>query len=183
MEDKEIVELFLMRSENALREVSEKYGAYLKKTAYTIVGNDRDAEECVNDTYLSAWNSIPPHKPEVLLTYLCKLCRNHALMRLRYNRSERRGGGKAIKALDEIAETVPGETDDAGEVEAIKRSVRDFVYSLQSDEKNVFLQRYFRFYDIKTISKNTGFTQSKVKMMLKRSRDKLKVKLEREGLM
>ena len=183
MEDKDIVELFLMRSEDALREVSEKYGAYLKKTAYTIVGNNSDAEECVNDTYLSAWNSIPPHRPEVLLTYLCKLCRNHALMKLRYNRSEKRGGGKAIKALDEIAEVIPGQTDDEGESEAIGRCVRNFVYSLYSDEKNVFLQRYFRFYDIRTISKNTGFTQSKVKMMLKRSRDRLKIKLESEGLM
>lgn len=182
MEDKNIVELFWSRDEEALQKVSEKYGPYLRKTAYSIVSNAQDAEECVNDTYLSAWNSIPPHRPEVLLTYLCKLCRNHALMRLRYNNAERRGGGKAVIALDEIENVIPGEADE-GESEAIKQSVREFVDGLGADEKTVFIQRYFWFYDVKTIAKNTGFTQSKVKIVLKRSRDKLKAKLESEGLM
>ena len=183
MEDKSIVELFFQRDEEALNRTAEKYGAYLKKTAYSIVGDKCDAEECVNDTYLSAWNSIPPHRPQVLQTYLCKLCRNHALMRLRYNNAEKRGGGKAVLALDEIAGVIPGETEDAGECEAIKKCVREFVGELDADGKTVFLQRYFNFYDVKTIAKNTGFTQSKVKMMLKRSRDRLKNKLESEGLM
>ena len=183
MNDDVLVQEILDRKETGLASAKQQYGSYCLYIARNILHSEQDAEECLNDTLLAAWNSIPPHRPEVLLTYLCKLCRNHALMKLRYNRSEKRGGGKAIKALDEIAEVIPGQTDDEGESEAIGRCVRNFVYSLDSDEKNVFLQRYFRFYDIRTISKNTGFTQSKVKMMLKRSRDRLKIKLESEGLM
>lgn len=146
------------------------------------MGNDQDAEECVNDTYLSAWNSIPPHKLEVLLTYLCKLCRNHALMRLRYNNAEKRGGGASVAALDEIENVIPGDASES-DGEAIKQSVIAFVRTLKADEKSVFIQRYFWFYSVKTIAQNTGFSQSKVKIMLKRSRDKLKAKLESEGLM
>lgn len=183
MEDKEIVELFLARSEDALRITAEKYGACLKNTAINIVGSSRDAEECVNDTYLSAWNSIPPHKPAVLKTYLCKLCRRHALMRLRYNNAEKRGGGRAVSALEEIEELVPGQTDDDEQSEAIRNVVASFIKNLDATERSVFLQRYFHFSDIKTISKEYGFTQSKVKMMLKRCRDRLKTELEREGLM
>ncbi len=182
MTDREIIRLFQQRDERGIEETQKAYGAQLMRFAERFLSWE-DAEECVNDTYLSAWNSIPPHRPQVLQTYLCKLCRNHALMRLRYNNAEKRGGGKAVLALDEIAGVIPGETEDAGECEAIKKCVREFVGELDADGKTVFLQRYFNFYDVKTIAKNTGFTQSKVKMMLKRSRDRLKNKLESEGLM
>lgn len=183
MEDNEIVKLYLMRSEEALQKTAEKYGAYLKSVAVNIAGSEQDAEECVNDTYLSAWNSIPPHQPAVLKTYLCKLCRNHALMRLRYNNAARRGGGQVPAALEEIEELIPGETGDEEQSKAIREAVGSFVKELSDTERCVFLARYFRFSDIKTVSAEYGFTQSKVKMILKRCRDKLKKKLERQGLM
>ncbi|MBO4423814.1 MAG: sigma-70 family RNA polymerase sigma factor [Clostridia bacterium] len=182
MEDRQIVELFLKRSEDALKMTAEKYGPYLQTVAREIVGSRQDAEECVNDTYMSAWNSIPPKQPEVLQTYLCKLCRRHALMRLRYNNAEKRGGGTVPLPLHEIEELVPGEADET-EAEAIREAVRRFIAGLDGDEKNVFLQRYFYFSDIKSISIKYGFSQSKVKMTLKRCRDRLRALLESEGLL
>lgn len=183
MEDREIVELFLMRSEDALRYTEEKYGAAMRSSAKAITGSGEDAEECVNDAFYDAWKSIPPKRPANLKTYLFKLVRNRALMRLRMNTAEKRGGGTAAIPLHELEEAIPGETENDGESEAVADVVRAFVRGLDPDTRRVFLSRYYAFRDIKTISAQYGYTQSKVKMMLKRSRDALRKKLESEGLL
>ena len=183
MRDEEIIKLYFDRDGDAVARTQEKYGAYLYTVSYDLIRNEQDAEECVNDAYSAAWNSMPPNRPAVLRTYLCKLVRNITIKRIREQNAKKRGGGQVILALDELEGLVPGQTEDTEYAEALSRSVRDFVKGMQPDARRVFLQRYYYFTDIGTIAEKNGFTKSKVKMMLKRSRDALREKLESEDLM
>ena len=183
MKDEEIVRLYLLRDEDAIAYTQQKYGSYLYTASYDLIKNAEDAEECVNDAYIAAWNSIPPHKPEVLRTYMCKLVRNITINRIRDRNTARRGGGQVIIALDELEDTVPGQTDDTEYAMELERCVKCFVKELSPDARRVFIDRYYNFFDIGTIAKKHGYSQSKVKMMLKRSRDALRKKLESEDLM
>jgi RNA polymerase sigma-70 factor (ECF subfamily) len=183
MRDEEIIKLYFDRDGDAVARTQEKYGAYLYTVSYDLIRNEQDAEECVNDAYSAAWNSMPPNRPAVLRTYLCKLVRNITLKRIREQSAQKRGGGQVMLALDELEGLVPGQTEDREYAEALSRSVRDFVKGMQPDARRVFLQRYYYFTDIRTIAEKNGFTKSKVKMMLKRSRDALREKLASEDLM
>lgn len=182
MEDKKITELFLARDGSAVNLVIEKYGAYLHAIARNILGDERDAEECVNDTYMAAWNSIPPNKPVDLRTYLSKLCRRAAMKRVRDNSAEKRGGGQLALALDEIEEVIPGEADD-NDAEEIRRVLNKFLSSLPGGARRVFVLRYYEMQSIDYIADKCGFTQGAVKMSLTRSREKLRKMLEKERLL
>ena len=184
MDDKQIVDLYWARSERAIEETERKFGGYCRTVAWNILANTADAEECVNDTWMKAWNSMPTHRPSLLAPYLGKLTRWLSLTRLRENNSLRRGGGELPLALDELAETLDSGADTERELELreLNGALRRLVEALSKDERDIFLCRYWYMASIKEIAEKTGFSESKVKTMLHRTRNKLHRQLMEEGL-
>ena len=183
MNDKDIIDLYWLRDEDAITKTSEVYGFYLRSIALRILENPSDAEECVNDTYNAAWNSIPPNKPEILSTYLGKLTRRICLKTIRSNSTQKRGSGEVALSLDELAECVPAESSvyDAIEHKELVSLINLFLDSLPVYERRVFVLRYWHALPIKNIEKQLGYSKSKVESMLHRTRVKLKKRLEKEG--
>lgn len=184
MDDKQIVELYWQRNESAIDETASKYGPYCHSIAYNILDNDADAEESVNDTYLDAWNSMPPHRPSILATFLGKITRRISIDRWRKRSAEKRGDGQITVVLDELEECLTDGKSVEQEVEAkiLSEVINSFVKSLPDTEQRVFLCRYWYMDSIETIAKEFGFSQSKVKSMLYRTREKLRARLIKEGL-
>lgn len=184
MDDKQIVDLYWARSEKAIEETERKFGGYCRTVAWNILTNTADAEECVNDTWMKAWNSMPTHRPSILAPYLSKLTRWLSLTRLREKNSLRRGGGELPLVLDELAETLDSGQDTEREMELreLNEALRRMVKALSKDERDVFLCRYWYMASIREIAEKTGFSESKVKTMLHRTRNKLHRQLMEEGL-
>ena len=181
MEDKRIIELFLKRSEDAIRECTVKYGKYLRRIAFNVLGNTQDCEEVENDTYLRAWNSIPPENPSSLKGYLAVICRNLACNRYNINTAKKRG--ERDKALSELSDSIP-EYDgrELAESFALRQAVEEFLRSLDERTRNIFLQRYFYLYPLSAIAKGNGMKESAVSMLLFRTRTKLKEYLQKEDI-
>lgn len=185
MEDDQIVKLYFERNETAILETNQKYGPYCTAIAYRILQNSSDAEECVADTWLRAWNAMPPQKPRVLRQFLAKITRNLSLDRWRAARMEKRGGGEITVALEELGECIVGETDPATqlELEELKKSIAAFLRTLPERERSIFLRRYFYLETMETIAKHHGLQNANVRLILSRTRLKLKEFLRKEGLM
>ncbi len=183
MTDSKIVELFWRRNEEAISESSEKYGKYCHYIAHNILYSNEDAEECVNDTWMNAWRSIPPHKPMVLRTFLGKITRNLALNKYERKLAGKRGGGETTLSLDELQDCIPDKSnlDQLADHVALTNILNAFLLGEQEDSRNIFIQRYWFMCSIKEISENFGFSESKVKMTLLREREKLRHILQREG--
>lgn len=185
MEDEKIVGLYWQRDESAIAHTKTKYESYLYAIAYRILDDREDSEESVSDTYIGAWNSIPPHKPSVLRTFLGRITRNLSLKRFRYNRALKRYGGEADIALEELAEIVSDSDsaeNDAERMELIGL-IQSFIAGLKPEHRQIFLARYWYMYSVADTARLLGYTQSKVKMSLKRTRDSLRDALEKEGLL
>ena len=184
MEDVQIVDLYFARNEQAIGETAHKYGTYLYTIAHNILLSRPDAEEAVNDTYLGAWNSIPPHRPNRLSTYLGKITRRSALEKWKAQHARKRGGGEVALALEELSDCVAGGDSPQRELEwkELTRTVNRFLKSLPETEQCVFIRRYWYLQSIQTIADDFGFSQSKVKSMLSRTRSKLKTNLQMEGI-
>ena len=184
MEDRQIVELFFSRNEQALSEAEQKYGNYCFAIANRVLANSEDAKECVNDTLLGAWNAIPPHKPGKLSTFLGKIARRTALKKQRDRSALKRGGTAADVSAEELEECLPEglSFDEALALSELTEIIDLFLKELPAAERRVFLRRYWFFDSIGDISKRFGYGESKVKMMLKRTRDKLKACLEKEDI-
>ena len=185
MSDERIVELYWQRNESAIRLTHERYGGLCTRVAMNILGDPSDAEECVNDTYLKAWNSIPPHKPEVLSAFLGKITRYVSLKRRRDKQAQKRGGGELSLAYEELADCIPAKHDIDAELEAkeIALHINAFLSALPATERHIFICRYWYFDSIGSISRQFGFRETKVKSMLFRTRTKLRDKLKKEGVM
>ena len=185
MEDREIVKLFWQRDERALQAVSETYGGYCRAVARNILQDERDAEECLNDTWLHAWNSIPPHQPLSLAGYLAKLTRCAALKRWRDLRAQKRGGGEVPLVYEELGECIPGRHSPDEELAAreLAALICRFLDGLPLTERRIFLCRYWYFDSIAVIAARFGFSESKVKSMLHRSRKQLRNLLKKEGFL
>ena len=185
MDDARIVELFWQRDEAALTEAESKYGVYCASIARNILHSPEDAQECVNDALLGAWNAIPPHKPAVLSTFLGKLTRRISLNKWHENTAKKRGGGAIEESLDELAECIPDghSIDDSLRDEEITRIIDRFLETLPKSDRCIFVRRYWYLDSIGHIAKVYGFSESKVKMTLKRTRDKLKFCLQEEGVL
>ena len=183
MDDAAIVSLFWQRDERALAETEQKYGSYCRHIARSILADEQEAEESVNDAWLAAWQSIPPQRPGRLGTYLGKLTRNLSISRLRSLSAQKRGGGEPALALEELAECLPGTSDPQQELEArdLGRLLNGFVGSLPRRERDVFVARYYFLVPLEELSRRTGFGQSKLKSMLLRTRRKLQKLLKEEG--
>ena len=185
MQDREIVELYWARDELAIEQTKLKYGALCTAVALRILGDGRDAEECVNDTYLGAWNAMPPHKPAVLSSFLGRITRNLSLKRWRLRNAEKRGAGEVALSLDELEECVAGDAGDVTErleAQELVRHLDAYLGGLPEGQRRIFLCRYWHFDSIHEIAQRFGFTESKVKMSLKRTRDGLAVYLAKEGV-
>ena len=183
MEDRQIVDLYWARSEDAICETQLKYGRYCLAIASNILPFREDAEESVNDTYLTAWNIMPPERPSILSTFLGKLTRRISIDRWRRLSADKRGGGSVPVALDELAECIPGNADPAAEVEAkeLAQTVGRFLDTVPQTERAVFLMRYFEMAKLQQIAAQHGASVSKIKSMLHRIRLRLREYLQREG--
>jgi RNA polymerase sigma-70 factor (ECF subfamily) len=181
--DSEIVEMYWQRDETAISETEKKYKAYLTKIARNILGNTEDSEESVNDAYLKAWDSMPTHRPENLATYLGKIVRNLSLNALRNGSRQKQQGSQRALSLSELEECIPGGSSPAQEFEAklLTSKINEWLKTVSAEVGDVFVGRYFFMYSIKTIAGNYDMSESKVKVMLHRSRLGLKDYLEKEG--
>lgn len=185
MDDYSIVDLFWARSENAIAETDKKNGRYCRSIARNILSNEEDAEECVNDTYLGAWNSIPPHRPTVLSTFLGKLTRRISLNRWKAQHAQKRGGGEIAIALEELSEIIPasGGVEEELQGKELPAAINAFLSTLPETERDVFVCRYWFLTPISDISRIFRFSQSKTKSTLYRTREKLKQFLSEEGFL
>ena len=183
MEDERIVSLFWDRSEDAIKETSEKYGSYLTSISYNILSDIEDANECVNDTYHDAWNCMPPHRPSILSTFLGKITRRISISKWRWLHAEKRGGSEMRLALEELTECVSGTgtVDDEIQRKELIALMNGFLRELSETERNVFLCRYWYLDSISSIAKQHGFSESKITSMLHRIRNKLRILLAKEG--
>lgn len=184
MDDSKIVRMFLERDADAITMASKKYGSYCFSISNNILHSREDAEECVNDALLSAWNAIPPQKPTNLQMFLAKITRNLSFDRFKARTAQKRGGGEIYLVLDELAECLASESDVANEYEyrEFGRCIRQFVDSLPTRDSNVFLRRYFFNDSITEISVRCNLTENNVMVILSRTRKKLKHYLQKEGL-
>lgn len=184
MDDKKIVELYWQRDESAISETKAQYGNYCYSIAYGILKNNEDAEECVNDTYLEVWDSVPPKKPLHFSTFLGTITRQNAIDKWRRKNASKRGGEVQL-SLDELEGCIPDNCtiDDHLLSEELSRKISDFLRTLPQNERIVFLRRYWYFDSVNDICERFGYGKSKVKMMLKRTRDKLISYLEQEGVL
>ena len=183
MDDKSIVDLYFSRDQEAITQTDKKYGHYCYRIAYNILTNREDAEESVSDTYVAAWRAIPPRSPSVLSTFLGKITRHIAIDRWRERNASKRGGGEVPLALEELQDCVAGMQNvemDYERKEIIKAYVR-FLDALPVTERRVFLCRYWYVDSVEAIADKFGFSQSKVKTMLHRTRSKLRKQLAEEG--
>lgn len=184
MDDQKIVNLYWERSADAISETQKKYGKYCHTIAYNILNSREDAEECVNDTYIRTWKAIPPHKPERLSTFLGKITRNLALDRYAYDTAKKRAGSVQL-ALNELGECIPAPATGRNAISdeiALKTAINGFLESLPSQTRKIFVRRYWYVSSIKEIARDFGFTESKVKVTLLRTRNDFKAYLEKEGI-
>lgn len=184
MEDREIVDLYWQRDERAIAETAARYGTYCSSIATNILHQAEDVEESVNDTWMNAWNSMPPHRPEVLPSFLGKITRYICLKKWRERYAQKRGGGETLMALEELSESIPdGQNIDATlQAKELAQIVDRFLNGLPETERHIFVRRYWYLDPITAISARYGFTQSKVKTMLWRTRKKLMLQLKKEGV-
>lgn len=184
MEDGQIIELFWNRSESAIVETAQKYGRYCHTIAFNILHSREDSEECVNDTYLNAWRTMPPHRPNRLSTFLGKITRNLSLKRWEGYNAEKRRAGQTALALDELSECIPspGSVERTVDDLALAEVFDCFLAALPQEQRRIFMRRYWYLESIKEIAGVYGFSESKVKMSLLRSREALKHVLEKEGI-
>ena len=183
MDDNTIVEMYFNRNEQALRETQTKYGRYLFGVAYNILANNEDCSECLNDTYLNAWNSIPPNRPVRLGSYLSTVIRNIAIMRYRRSHTMSRGGSQYAVSLDELGECVSGGILPDREVDSklVGKCISDWLRVLSSEVRIIFVCRYFYCDSVRVIAKRMGMNENTVKSTLLRARQGLKAYLIKEG--
>lgn len=180
--ESEIIALFFARDEAALTSVQEDYGAYCSTIARNILADQEDVKECVNDTWLKAWETIPPNKPQSLLAYLGRITRNHAINMVRNQNRQKRAGNKYTVALDELGETAAA-ADDNRELEGIGTSklaeiINEFLEQLPKEKRIIFVRRYFYMDAVADIAASNGLTESSVKVSLMRMRRQLGRKLK-----
>ena len=182
MNDQYIVDLFWNRDEQAITAAQEQYGKLCHSVAYNILGNREDTEECVNDTYLHAWTAIPPERPASLGAYLCRIARNLAINRYRADRREKRGAGQTALALDELSECVADESTSMVDEVLLRDALNRFLRTQPELTRHVFVQRYWYLRAIAEIAEEFGMTESRVKMLLLRTRQRLRDHLTKEGI-
>lgn len=181
MQDSDILDLYFARNERAIRETADKYGASLTRLSENITKSHADAEECVSDTYLAAWNAIPPTRPACFFAWLARVVRNRSCTVVESRTREKRTA-EWVELTSELAECLPSESSIPAEVESARlgRVLDGFVRDLDTDTRYIFMQRYFYSAPLRDIAATTGYTESKLKSTLYRTRQKLRKILEKE---
>lgn len=185
MEDTQIIELFYARSEQAIKEVNAKYGTSIRRIAYKIVNNIQDVEECENDTYLAAWNQIPPESPKPLAAYLYRIVRNLAVKRYQSNTAAKRNNTLDL-ALDELYEVIPSRSGDPAteyQTHELTKKIEEFLYTLDKEERYLFMRRYWHFDSVSEIAVQMHWRPNRVSVRLSRIRNRLHKFLQKEGMM
>lgn len=183
MTDEKIIQLFFQRNEVAIEETYKKYGSYCFKIANNILNNIEDSEECLNDTWMKVWDSIPPTHPLHFNLFLAKIVRNLSINKYRAKYADKRGKGEIALVLDELEECIAGRSDIeahyvAGELQS---TINKFIRGLPEKEGNVFIRRYYYADSIKDISNQYHISENNIRVMLNRTRKKLRIRLEKEG--
>lgn len=184
MEDQQIIQLYWDRREQAIWESDRKYGSYCRSIARRILAVEEDAEECVNDTWLHAWNSIPPQRPNVLSAFFGKLARNLSLDRWRRNRAAKRGGDQVELALHELGDCLPapGGPEQALDEKETGRVISQFLRTQPELDRALFIRRYWHLESIAALAQSFHLRESQIKSRLFRTRQRLKAALEKEGI-
>lgn len=185
MEEQQIIEMYLKRNEDAISQTERKYAKYCRSIAIRILHFPEDADEALNDTWLAAWNSIPPHIPECLQTFLGKLTRNISLKRIRSEKAMKRGAAEVRVVFEEVADWLQSDQNVEQQVseQALADEINHFLDRISDTERNVFVRRYWYMQSITEIADYHGFSESKVKSMLFRIRKKLYAKLKKENFL
>ena len=183
MQDAQIVDLFFNRSETAITELEKKYGKLLKQLAGRYLVNSRDAEECVNDTYLAVWNSIPPNRPLGLGGYVCRILRNLAISKYHANQAQKRSLACEV-SLDELEACLPSSetVEDALNAQILTDAITHFLAKLPQENRVIFIQRYWFLSDYEVIAEKAGLSIKNVSVRLTRMRKQLKRYLLEEGV-
>ncbi len=183
MEDNQIVSLYWDRDEAAIRETETKYGNYLQKIAFNILNNTEDSRESVNDTYLAAWDSMPPHRPNVLSAYLAKLIRRISIDLFRYRTRDKRMASEYALSLTELEDCIPGgnTTEETVNGKLLADAIGIYLRLLPEATRTAFLGRYYFLDSVKEVADYCGMTESKCKSLLHRTRLGLKDYLTKEG--
>lgn len=183
MEDTEIVELYWARDERAIEESDAKYGPLCRSIALRILGIPEDGEECVSDTWLRAWNAMPPQRPARLGAFLGKITRNLALDRWRREHAEKRFVGETALALEELEDCVSGTTlEEEAQRREVVRALNAFLRSLRQGDRELFLRRYWGMETLETLAKAQGMSRSALYRRLGKLREKLRDYLRKEGI-
>ena len=185
MEDNKIIDMYWERSQEAIVQTDIKYGKYCRYIASNILKSKEDGEECVNDTYLKAWDMMPPTRPQVLSAFLGKITRNLSLDRFRQGKAKKRGGGQVVYVLEELKECVPANNNVENVIDemVLVETLNKFLSGLDEEKRKIFIRRYWYMSSVREIANEYEFTISKVKMVLSRVRNDLKELLEKEGIM
>ncbi len=183
MEDQKIVELYWSRDEAAIRETDRKYGRYLLKIAHNILANEQDSEESLSDAYFGAWNSMPPHKPGVLSSYLAKLTRRASIDLFRKKNRDKRRGSEYALSLSELEECIsaPGTPEEELDAKLLAGAIAAFLRGQSEDARNTFIGRYYFLDPVSEVARYCGVSESAAKSTLHRTRLKLKDHLKEEG--
>ncbi|MCM1328231.1 MAG: sigma-70 family RNA polymerase sigma factor [Ruminococcus sp.] len=181
MEDSDIIELFFMRSENAVAETKKKYGGFIRSLAMRILKSKPDAEECENDTYMGVWEAIPPQKPGNFMSFIAGIARNQALKKYNYINAEKRNPRSAVY-LEELGDCIGGGDETSYSDGVLREAINAFLAGLNEETRRVFMLRYWYFASIGEITERCGISKSKAESMLFRTRKKLKVFLEERGI-
>ena len=183
MDDREIINLYNLRNEQAIAETSEKYGKYCFSIAHNILRCNQSSEECVNDTYLKTWNSIPPSRPNSLRLFLAKIVRNLAFDRYRESTRKKRGGDETILALEEIRDFLPisGQAESTFEEIEFMDFLNKFLSLTEKRDRCIFINRYFHVESVRTLAGKYNLSENNIHKILSRTRIKLKEFLEAEG--
>jgi len=184
LDDRKIIELFYERSEQAIMELSSKYGSVCTKVAYNILNNKQDAEECVNDAYLGVWNTIPPQNPNPLVSYVCRIVRNLAIKKY-YSKTAAKRNSTYDVALDELENCFPatGSVEEALDAKELARNIDAFLETLSQENRIMFVRRYWYSDSIDDLASLFGVSNHNISVRLSRTREKLKKYLLQKGIM
>lgn len=185
MDDNAIIELFFARSEQAIQELDGKYGKVCHSLSYNILHSSQDAEECVNDAYLGAWNAIPPARPNPLLAFLCRIVRNLSLMRYHAGKAAKRGGGSYTVVLEELEDCLASPRTVEGDLEEqeLVQLIEDFLETLSPENRVLLMRRYWFSDSYGEIAARTGLSEKNISVRLTRIRKQLRHYFEERGVM
>lgn len=182
LDDKEIIQHYWDRDERAISETADKYGVFCFSIADSILNNREDANECVNDTYLKTWNTIPPQRPRIFPAFIGRIVRNLSFNRYMMNKALKRGGGQIETVLDELEESIPDNLSDIeSDADSLKETIESFVSTLSERNRKIFVRRYWLTEDVRYIAEKMNMSENSVSAVLKRIRKKLQKYLNERG--